>query len=124
MKRTYVIAGAIALAVVAWLATGLLERENEPAKANTEAPSEVTTGDDAEAEAAPAVQVRTVEATPHERRLTLFGRTEVGRAVKVRAETAGRVTEQVVRKGQWVDAGDVIDRHPGRASHQAPRWGA
>ena len=42
--------------------------------------------------------------------ITLLGRTEAKRKVTLRAETAGRVTEVVVEKGQPVKKGDVLVR--------------
>lgn len=102
MQRSYVIAGGIVVAVGLWLATGLIEGDREVAAPGSAAMPPP--------ESVPAVQVRTLDAISHDRRLTLFGRTEVGRAVEVRAETGGRVVELVAHKGQWVDGGDVIVR--------------
>lgn len=101
MKRSYIIAGAIAAAVGGWLATGLLI-DNEDG-------SDVPTAGVA-APAVPAVQVADLVAEVHERRLALFGRTEAHRKVEVRAETAGQVVEKVTEKGQTVKAGDVLIR--------------
>ena len=86
LKRSYIIAGAIAAAVGGWLATGLLiDDEN-----NSGAPAAGVA-----APAVPAVQVADLVAEVHERRLTLFGRTEAHRKVQVRAETSGQVVEKV-----------------------------
>ncbi|MBK8907869.1 MAG: efflux RND transporter periplasmic adaptor subunit [Rhodospirillales bacterium] len=105
MKRSYVIAGGIVAAVGLWLATGLIGDDGDPA------PTERATADAAAAsESLPSVQVRTLDAASHDRRLNLFGRTEAGRAVEVRAETGGRLVELVAEKGRWVDEGDVIVR--------------
>jgi multidrug efflux system membrane fusion protein len=102
MKRSYLVAGAIAVVVGAWLLTGLIGGEGEP-QATKEA--------DISAEpAVPAVQVRTVVAETRARQLSLFGRTEADRRVEVRAETGGRVVDKVVDKGQRVKEGDVMIR--------------
>jgi membrane fusion protein, multidrug efflux system len=102
MKRSYLVAGAIAVVVGAWLLTGLIGDEGEP-----QAPKEA---DIAAEPAVPAVQVRTVVAEPRARQLSLFGRTEADRRVEVRAETGGRVVEKAVDKGEKVNAGDIIVR--------------
>lgn len=112
MQRSYVIAGGIVAAVGLWLATGLIGSNGDPAPA-ARATADVPASGNAAVEpldALPAVQVRTLDAVLHDRRLTLFGRTEVGRAVDVRAETGGRVAELVAEKGQQVGGGDVIVR--------------
>jgi multidrug efflux system membrane fusion protein len=101
MKRSYWIAAGVTLAVTAWVASGLLDRTPPaapPAASATPAAPSV------------AVRVRTVEAEPHGRVLLQFGRTEAGRAVEVRAETKGRVVQQVATKGARVAAGDVLIR--------------
>jgi multidrug efflux system membrane fusion protein len=99
MRRSYWIAAGVSVAVAAWIASGLIERTPAPTTA-TASPT-----------AAPlAVQVRTVAAVPHDRRLVQFGRTEAGRRVEVRAETKGRVVEQVVEKGARVAPGDILVR--------------
>lgn len=102
MKRSYWVAGAIAVVVCAWLLTGLIGGEDEP---------QATRETDVSPEPAlPAVQVRTVVAESRPRQLSLFGRTEADRRVEVRAETGGRVADKVVEKGQKVSGGDVIVR--------------
>lgn len=101
MKRSYLIAGVIAVAVAVWLATGLvLEQDAGPEGAQ---PRE-------EAAQPPAVQVVDAAAEPHVRRLSLFGRTEADRTVTVKAETDGRVEEKIVDRGQIVAEGDALVR--------------
>ena len=102
MKRSYLVAGAIAVVVGAWLLTGLIDGEGEPQTAKE--------ADISAQSAVPAVQVREVVAEPRARQLSLFGRTEADRRVEVRAETKGRIVDKVVEKGQRVKAGDVIVR--------------
>ena len=111
MKRSYVIAGGIALAVVAWLATGLLEAPPAPPAVSTTSPdvsADVSTG--GAEPPAQAVQVVGRRAEAHRRTIVLFGRTRAERRVDVRAETTGRVSEKLVLKGQRVAAGDVLVR--------------
>ncbi|TVR82208.1 MAG: efflux RND transporter periplasmic adaptor subunit [Rhodospirillales bacterium] len=102
MKRSYLVAGGVAAAVAVWLATGLLSDGGgrEPVR-QIPASSE---------DELPAVRVADLVAEPHTRQLSLFGRTEADRTVQVRAETAGRVVEKLVRKGDRVAEGDVLVR--------------
>ena len=102
MKRSYLVAGAIAVVVGAWLLTGLIGGDDAP-QATKEA------GVSPEP-AVPAVQVRTVVAESRAKQLSLFGKTEADRRVEVRAETRGRIVDKAVEKGQRVKAGDVIVR--------------
>ena len=101
MKRSYLIAAAIAVAVGAWLATGLfIGDEGDPGTPPAAAMES----------AVPAVQVADLVAEVHESRVGLFGRTEAHRKVQVKAETSGLVIEKVAEKGQAVKAGDVLIR--------------
>ncbi len=102
MKSSYLIAGAIAVVVGAWLLTGLIGGDGEP--------QAVREADVSAEPVVPAVQVRTVVAEARARQLSLFGRTEADRRVEVRAETGGRIVDKVVDKGARVNAGDVIVR--------------
>ncbi len=101
MRRSYLGAAAVAVAVALWLLSGLIGGDGRPP------PS----GDgDARPARPPAVQVRTIVAEPRARELALFGRTEADRRVEVRAETGGRVVEKAIDKGARVKAGDVLVR--------------
>ncbi|TVR98538.1 MAG: efflux RND transporter periplasmic adaptor subunit [Rhodospirillales bacterium] len=102
MKRSYLIAGGIAAAVAVWLATGLISDGGGREPVRGIPPAAV--------DELPAVRVADLVAEPHTRRLSLFGRTEAERTVQVRAETAGRVVEKLVRKGDRVAQGDVLVR--------------
>lgn len=102
MKRSYLIAAGIAIAVAAWILSGQVgsrqsvETSSPPAKAATEV--------------LPQVRVRTLTAETHANELVLFGRTEAERTVNLRTETAGQVEALAARKGERVAAGDVIVR--------------
>jgi multidrug efflux system membrane fusion protein len=54
--------------------------------------------------------VRAIRAVAHTNQLTLFGRTEALRKVKLMAETSGRVILRAVKKGGRVEKGDEIVR--------------
>lgn len=54
------------------------------------------------------VAVRTIDVVPHRQKLTISGRTEADRKVTVIARTAGVLKELRVRRGSYVEKGDVI----------------
>ena len=104
MRRSILIALAIALLLAAWLASpylGLAPRADD-------APAEATA-----TERAPPpvkVRVRLFAAEPVTREIALSGRTEAMRSVEVVAETSGRVVALPALKGATVEAGAVLAR--------------
>lgn len=102
MKRSYIIATGIAIAVTGWILSGQVggrqSPDTEPAAA---AEPEVQP---------PQVRVRRLVAQERIGELVLFGRTEADRMVKVKAETAAPVAKLTVEKGERVAKGDVIAR--------------
>ncbi|MDP6774848.1 MAG: efflux RND transporter periplasmic adaptor subunit, partial [Rhodospirillales bacterium] len=102
MRRSYVIAAGIAMAVTGWILSGQVGGRQSPDTAPAAA---------AEPEAKlPQVRVRRLVAEERIGELVLFGRTEADRMVKVRAETAAPVAKLAVEKGGRVAKGDVIAR--------------
>ncbi|HET6469460.1 MAG TPA: efflux RND transporter periplasmic adaptor subunit [Geminicoccaceae bacterium] len=106
MKRSYLIAGGLAVALAAWVASGrldLLSGAPEP-----------TAGPPAAATAAPhqdfTVRVRETTARPVEREVVANGRTAAARRVELRAEVMGRVVEVLAERGARVAAGDLLVR--------------
>jgi len=104
MKRSYAVAGLLALVTAAWLGSGQLDAENE-----------VTTGrkppvDLSETETVPAVRVRSQTAIPRVAEVVLRGSTAALRKVEVKAETPGRIVELPVEEGVRVEQGQVIAR--------------
>lgn len=133
MRRSYLIAGAIALLAAAWLASGMMFKPSDSAKSTppptgasgaeaaqlTEAAKEPEAPAPASADQAgnqPAakpgdivsVQVMASKAEPQPRTIVLRGRTEADRVVEVRAETTGRVIDIPVEEGALVHKGDLI----------------
>lgn len=100
-RKSYLIAGAIVLALALWLGSGYLGGETRGSV--TEAPAE-------QAAEPIAVQVRVQTAEPVARRLEAHGQVMPNRVVEVRAETTGSVAEVLVDKGQRVEAGDPLAR--------------
>ncbi|HEY3144916.1 MAG TPA: efflux RND transporter periplasmic adaptor subunit, partial [Dongiaceae bacterium] len=133
MRRSYWIAGAIALLAAGWLASGMMFKPSESAKSTSPATgaseAEAAQLPDAQpAKDAPAnapaaqpdqpaaakpgeivsVQVMTSKAEAQPRTIVLRGRTEADRVVEVRAETTGRVVDIPVDEGALVHKGDLI----------------
>ena len=105
MRTSYLIAGALALAGGAWIASGFFVGSETPASAN-ETPPEAREAD----LPVPAVRIRAVRATSHLQSLVINGRTEESRKVVLRAETAGPIREITAKEGRPVKEGDVIAR--------------
>lgn len=101
LKGPVVIAIGIAAAATLWIVSGQFDR-TDPATAPA-AKAAATT---------PQVSVRVVhmEAVTHGLSQTVTGRTEARRRVELRAETAGRVAELLVRRGDRVEKGDIVAR--------------
>jgi multidrug efflux system membrane fusion protein len=132
MRRSYLIAGTIALLAAAWLASGMLFKPSEPMRSGPAVSAEAAqlsdpppTEDAAATDAAApsdvpleqpsaepgqivSVQVATSKAEPQPRTIVLRGRTEADRVVEVRAETTGRVVEIPVEEGALVHKDDLI----------------
>ncbi len=97
-RRPWLLAALIGLAVVLWMASGAIGRDREPTPAESETAADALT----------QVQVRTLEAQPVMRYLTLYGRTEPARQVELKAETTGRVVAIGAERGEPVEAGAVL----------------
>jgi multidrug efflux system membrane fusion protein len=97
-RRPWLIAAALGLAVVLWMASGAVGRDRAPT------PAEAGTDDAALTQ----VQVRALEAQPVMRYLTLYGRTEPARDVELKAETTGRVVAIGAERGEPVAAGEML----------------
>jgi membrane fusion protein, multidrug efflux system len=137
MRRSYLIAGIIAVLAAAWLASGMVYRPSDPAESvptvpgpggasaaqlsDSEPTADAAAGDDIADPALPppeqpavrpgeivSVQVMTSKAQAQPRTIVLRGRTEADRVVEVLAETTGRVVEIPVDEGALVHEGDLI----------------
>jgi membrane fusion protein, multidrug efflux system len=134
MRRSYLIAGAIAILAAGWLASGMLTRHDGGEATVTPTPqaSAAPLADDApevvsdqaggivEPTGAPvspaptetggivSVQVMDSLASPQSRTIVLRGRAEADNVVEIRAETYGRVTKTPAEKGTIVHVGDKL----------------
>ena len=102
MKKSYVIAAALACALTAWVLGGYYLRTSGKEIAETPAASENLP--------AMKVSVRTQKAEPVSKLVVAQGQTEPNRTVTVRAETMGQVSEILADEGSVVETGDVIVR--------------
>ena len=101
MKRSYIISLLLAIAAVAWVASGQLNGAEEQVAKKPPADLSI-------ANSPAKVRVRTQEAVPRRTSTLLRGDTQAERAVDIKSEGRGRVIEVAVEKGSRVKAGDVI----------------
>lgn len=105
-KKSYVIAGFLAVGLAGWLLSGQVGGDEPDGNQVGEVEPSVT------ADEAPSmsVRVRDLVAETIEREIVINGRTAAARSVEIRAETNGRVVEIEASEGAFVDAGDVLVR--------------
>ena len=129
MRRSYLIAAAIAVLSAGWLASGMMFPSGDAVQSETAEPagsgdapasvSDPVSGDapaealpTAQPDAAPAaivsVQTVTSVAQPQSRTIVLRGRSEADHVVEVKAETSGRVIKTPAEKGTIVQQGDLL----------------
>jgi membrane fusion protein, multidrug efflux system len=102
MKASRLTAIGLVAATGLWIASGhFLPHETAEGRAAIRA---------GEGEIKKMFRVAVVETTaiPHTRKLTMSGRTEADRRVAVTARTGGVLTELRIKRGMWVEKGDVI----------------
>lgn len=100
MKRSYIIALAIAALMIVWMASGQLSSGG--------ADKNGTGNGGGTADRAFLVRTDVFNASPRQAQLLLRGRTQALRTVSVKAETMGRVTELPAVEGGPVAENDVI----------------
>jgi multidrug efflux system membrane fusion protein len=106
MKSSHILAIALAIGATVWVLSGQLGDET-PATASTDQSS----ADAAQTERAPTqVRVRQSTSQAYILELTVTGRTEANRAVSLRVQTSGRISEIFVEEGQAVEQDQVIAR--------------
>lgn len=101
-RQPWMIAVGLTVLVVVWLASGGIGRE-KAAVPGTPSPRNTTTPE-------LAVQIRTQQAEPVQRTISVYGRTAPARQVEIKAETSGRVSELGVPRGQPAAAGALLMR--------------
>ncbi|MEQ1887883.1 MAG: efflux RND transporter periplasmic adaptor subunit [Alphaproteobacteria bacterium] len=98
MKRSYITAGAVVLAISVWMLSG--QFSDRAPEAHNAPPQE----------AVPAIAVRgrTITAQLHEGEAVVRGRTEANRKVELRTRVQGHVRALPFAKGTRVNEGDLI----------------
>lgn len=99
----------LTVGAVAWILSGQIGSRSESAQANQAAGAKIGAGGHTDAPAMP-VQVVTARAEDREIVARLSGRTEGGRRVALRSETAGRVAAIEARKGSRIADGAIVLR--------------
>jgi multidrug efflux system membrane fusion protein len=92
----------IIVVVLAWIATGLVTGTKH---GETEKES-VQSGNDLKK----LLKIETLDAKPYTRLVTINGFTGANRMVELKPEVEGKVVELPVKKGQWVEKGQLIVR--------------
>ena len=100
-KRPWILAVMVTLVVVGWISSGLFQPQELEV-------SDVVGADNREAGALTRVQVRTQNAEPVIRYISVYGQTEPVRTVDLSAETEGRVEKIGAIRGSQLAEGDVI----------------
>lgn len=102
LRKSPLIAAAIALLAAGWIASGQIgngangaEQSALPSAGQSVAPRM-------------AVRVADLVARPRMEFVSLTGRTEASRRVKLRAETEGRIAELLARRGDTVEKNEII----------------
>ncbi len=100
INKSYLFAGFAILAIFLWFWVNTTQGEKpEPAPSLAAQNTETVT---------PTVVVERREASLHQNKLKLFGRTESNRQVDVKAKTAGVVSATPLREGQRVAKGTIL----------------
>lgn len=100
MQKSIIVAVALGVAAVAWIASGQFGGEKHQPVA-VAAPQVAP-------DTRPQVRVAKLVAEPRERHIIVAGRTEASRAIDLRSQIEGRVAEVLVAKGASVKEGDII----------------
>jgi multidrug efflux system membrane fusion protein len=99
-RRPWMIAAGLMAAVVLWLASGAFSRQPSA----TDAASAKAPGSTAPLR----VQVRTQQAQPVTRTISVYGRTAPARQVQIKAETSGRVVALGIERGEPATVGQTL----------------
>jgi multidrug efflux system membrane fusion protein len=108
MRATYLTAAVMTVLLVLWMVSGSNKDDD-----NNAPPSSIEAANErmnavAEDREPSRVRARIVEAQTYTRNLVVRGRTENKRTVIVKAETAGRIAQRPVEKGDRVEAGALL----------------
>ena len=101
MKRSYLIATAIAVGAAIWVGSGAFGEGNQAEQ--KKAPADLSAAADVQ-----KVRVLTLHSEIYQRGLVLRGSTEAERTVELKVEAAGRAIDLPIEKGQVVEQGELL----------------
>ena len=107
MRKTYITAIFIAVCIIGWIATGLLEEESAPLPQTISAKNAQQRAQ-AEDRLLTTVRVRTSYAVEQDRLASVRGQTANERSVLVQSQVGGLVQKRWVERGSVVRQGDVL----------------
>ena len=110
MRKTYITAAVIAVALVVWLLSGVLADGDGVAEHPTLAQANERAAAALDDMSPTPVRGRVIHAANLPERVQVRGRTENKRTVQVSAETRGRIVERPVERGDRVAFGDLLCR--------------
>ncbi len=113
MRKSYLLAFAIAVIAAAWVLSGEFDGQADSADGNSTPGQAYSVAERMAKEGASAltaVRTRSSTAQPHWRAVTARGHTEAERKVMIKSEIKGRITKVALRKGSRVRRGDVLVR--------------
>ena len=111
MRKSYILAVAIAVIAAGWILSGEFGGGEVNGKTPAQqAPSVADNRAEQGVAALTAVRTQSSNAQEHWREITARGHTEAKRKLTVKSEIKGRITEVVVKKGSRVRRGDVLVR--------------
>lgn len=107
LKGSHIVAVIIAGGVIGWMLQGDIIVGGQAESENATPPPAERAGSSAILQ---KVRYTTIKPETREQILALRGRTEASSVVQVRAETSGVVEERLVKKGNFVNEGDILCR--------------
>ncbi|NBC32611.1 MAG: efflux RND transporter periplasmic adaptor subunit [Alphaproteobacteria bacterium] len=110
MKRSWIIAGLVALAAGGWILSGQIDLGHGANGSTATGTPNATVSEPEGPGTRPRVRIMVSTAEPVTNELILQGRTAANRRVELRAETHGSVADVLVDRGARVAAGDTLVR--------------
>ena len=110
MKKSILIALVMTMAAVIWMLSGVLGQKSQEDASNivVSDTSKVAPPDNTKEEKIPQVRVRQLTAQLMDDDIEVTGRTQASRQVVLRAEAEGRIKSLRIKKGDFVQTGQVI----------------
>ena len=94
-ERPYIIAIIISIVLILWMASGVMQAQEQPTKEQKNV-------------VIPKVKVETLFAQHVGQSVELYGRTEPNRITTLKAEITGKIAKVIAKRGARVKKGDVI----------------